>query len=83
MDREALFLIRPVVPFHKAILLRMMRSTEEHGHPQGVTKADQGDREIAALGSAHPARVAIQGNRMGQAVRSQTSERALAARFPP
>src|SRR5712691_985739 len=68
MPREALLLIGAVVPFDKAILLWMVRIADDYRHTQHVTKADQGDREVAALWSANPARVSIQGNRLGESV---------------
>ena len=49
-----------MVSLDKAILLGVMRVTDEHGDSQTVTKAHQGGGKIATLGGSHPSGITIQ-----------------------
>ena len=71
IDGEALFLIGAIVAFDKAILWRMMRSTDLDRDAQTGTKAQQGRRKITALRTAHPARIAIERDKGGSTVLGQ------------
>jgi hypothetical protein len=52
---EALFLIGPVVPFDKAILLGVMGITDVDVDTQTGSKPDEGRRKITTRGTAHEA----------------------------
>ena len=68
MAGKAFLLRGAVISFDKALLLRMMRLTNQDRYPDGVTEADQGSREIRALRGTHPTRVPIQRDGAGQSV---------------
>ena len=68
---EALFLIGPVVPFDKGVLLGMMGIADVDLDAQTGSKAQQGGRKVTALRTAHPARIAIQGDALGSTIPCQ------------
>ena len=68
IDGEALFLIGAIVALDKAILLWVMRSTDLDVDAQTGAKADQSRGKITALGTADPARIAIQGDAGGTSI---------------
>ena len=83
MAGKAFLLIRAVISFDKALLLRMMRLTNQDRYPDGVTEADQGRREVRALWSPHPPRIAIQRDGSGQPVFLEGVRHIEASRFLP
>lgn len=52
--------------FDEAILVRMMGITDLHLNAQTGCKAQEGGREIAAMGTADPAHVAVESDLLGQ-----------------
>jgi hypothetical protein len=68
IQSQALCLIGAVVPFDKSVLLGVLRIADLHLDAQAGTKAHQGRRKIAACRTAHPARIAIQGDALGAAI---------------
>ena len=71
LSRQAFFLIGAVIALHKAILLRMVRIAHTHSDPQTLTEAHQRRGEIAAVGAAHKAHIAIKGQLQGTTVDAQ------------
>ena len=68
IQREAFLLIGAVVAFDKAVLLGVMRLAELDLNTQTGSKAHQSRRKITARRTAHPARIAIEGNAFGATV---------------
>ena len=83
MAGKAFLLRGAVISFDKAMLLRMMRLTDQDCYPDGVTEADQGRREVRALWSPHPPRIAIQRDGSGQPVFLEGVRHIEASRFLP
>jgi hypothetical protein len=68
IPQEALLIERAMRAFHQPILLGMMRITDEHCNPEGMTKVHKSSREIATLWCSDSTRIAVQCHRSRQAV---------------
>src|SRR5205809_6729416 len=68
---EALLLIGAVVPFAKTIVLGLLRIADVDLDAEAGAKAHPGRRKIAALWTAHPARIAVPGDALGPTIPGQ------------
>jgi hypothetical protein len=81
--REALGLRGAMVALHKRILLGMVRLTDLDLDAQTRAKTEQGRRKITACWTAHPARIAIQGDQLGPTILGQAQRQGEASLFLP
>ena len=65
---ETLLLIGAMIAFHKGVLLGVLRITDVHLDAQTGTEAHQRRGKITAMRTAHPARIAIQGEQLRPAL---------------
>ena len=65
---ETLLLIGAIRAFHKGVLLGVLRITDVHLDAQTGTEAHQRRGKITARRTAHPARIAIQGEQLRPAL---------------
>src|SRR5437588_5723130 len=70
-----------MVALHKRILLGMVRLTDLDLDAQTRAKTEQGRRKITACWTAHPARIAIQGDQLGPTILGQAERQGLQSRF--
>lgn len=60
-----------VIPLHERILIGPLRGADDRLGPHDPQEAQQGRREILARPTAHPARVAVDGNAFGTTMGAQ------------
>src|SRR2546423_13050771 len=68
IDGQAFFLIGAVVALDEAIFLGMLWGTDLNLDAQASTEADEGGGKVAALGTGHPAGIAIHGDQLATAI---------------
>src|SRR5919202_269149 len=81
VHRQALVGIRSIVAFHKGVLIWPPGGTARDLDPQAMQQAHQRRGEIAALRAAHEARIAIQGDRLWEALRAEGVDDRLEGRL--
>jgi len=71
LHQQAFLGVGAMIPFDKSILLRMMGIRDLHLDAQTGAEAQESRREIAALWTAHPAGIVVQGDEEGESIALQ------------